>query len=216
MKALLLDVDGTLIDSLPGVKDSLFVALDAVGWPRPEPDVLHRLPGPPLEETLAGYGMSAELIARTMPVYRAEYDTRGWANAQLYPGWLESLKMWKDQGFALHTATGKGEAIARHMLAHLGATQYLDSVGGSDATVGRIQKADVIDWVLNRSGLDPEHDEILMVGDRSHDIDGANAHGIPTVLVGWGHGIQEEFDSAAYFAPDMDALRQVVARHFSP
>ncbi|QCB28895.1 5'-nucleotidase [Corynebacterium endometrii] len=216
MKALLLDVDGTLIDSFPGVRDSLFMALDAVSWPHPAPDVLHRLPGPPLEDTLAEYGMDAALVTRTMEVYRAEYDARGWANARLFPGWLETLQAWKEQGYFLHTATSKGEAVAHRMLEHLGATRYLDSVGGADAAIGRRTKADVIAWVFEREGLDPARDEILMVGDRLHDTQGAAQFGVPTALVGWGHGSRKEWDAAAYFAPDMPTLRAVVDAHFNP
>ena len=59
---LLLDVDGTLIDSFPGIRAGFIHALDAVGWEHPDDEFIARIPGPPMEETLTSVGMDLSLI----------------------------------------------------------------------------------------------------------------------------------------------------------
>lgn len=214
MKVLLIDVDGTIINSFPGIRQSLFAALDEYTWPRPTEEVLRKLPGPPLKVTLRSYGMNETEVDDVFGLYRKYYNADGWSNSELFEGWEESLKQWKEQGFILCTATSKNQETATTMLEHLGVAHYFDFIGGAN-NIDRDAKADVIDWVLNNIGIeDSAGDVALMIGDRSHDVEGAAQFGIPTALVGWGHGDQEEFDNAAYFAADMPALREVVARHF--
>lgn len=215
MKVLLIDVDGTIINSFPGIRQSLFKALDEYGWPRPSEEVLRKLPGPPLKVTLRSYGMNESEVNEVFGLYRTFYSEDGWSNSRLFDGWEESLKLWKEQGFTLCTATSKNEDTAAQMLEHLGVAHYFDFIGGAN-NIDRDTKADVIAWVLQNLGIEDSASGIaLMIGDRSHDTEGAAKFGIPTALVGWGHGDQAEFDQAAYFAHNMRELSAIVAQHFS-
>jgi phosphoglycolate phosphatase len=96
---------------------------------------------------------------------------------------------------ALAVATSKPEAFAVPIVEHLGIAEYFTTVGGDALDGSRDTKAKVIASVLDRLGSpDPAH--VLMLGDRSHDIDGARAHGIDCLGAGWGYGHPGELDAA--------------------
>lgn len=215
MKVLFIDVDGTIINSYSGIKNSLFHALEEHNWPLLSEEEAHRIPGPPMEVTLRGLGMDENTVAKVFATYRTTYDTEGWKDSSLYPGWPEQLQKWRDEGYILCTATSKNDVIATTMLKHLGIADYFHFIGGSDLGGSRRDKASVIKWVLDSMDLGDHTDRILMIGDREHDRLGADQFGIPTALVAWGHGNQEEFDAADYHAPDMEALAAIVDGHFA-
>lgn len=216
MKAvLLIDVDGTLINSFPGVRQTLEATLAEIDWPLPSEDVIARLPGPPLEETFSSYGMRGDYLRNALSVFRRHYTESGWRNASLFPGWRQALPRWKDQGLTLSTATSKSIGHTTSMVEHLGVRPYFDFIGAAGDDGSRGTKAEVIEYVLETQGLDPQRDGILMIGDRSHDIEGAGAFGIPTALVGWGHGNRQEWDAADYFAKDFEELERVIVEFTS-
>lgn len=209
MTHLLIDVDGTLINSLPGIASSLFAAQDEMGLARPSEQQLHRLPGPPLEVTFAAWGYNKDTSAELLNRYRAHYFRSGWLETELFPGWEPALQHFRDQGLGLCTATSKGEAIAAQILENLGVAKYFDFIGGAEEDGPRRTKAAVISYVLDTQGLSAQ-DKLLMIGDREHDTLGAREFGIPTALVGWGHGSRAEWADADYYADDMDSLVGIV------
>lgn len=215
MKVLLIDVDGTIINSYSGIKNSLFHALSEHDWPLLSEEEAHRIPGPPMEVTLRGLGMDDDTVAKVFATYRTAYDTEGWKDSALFPGWPEQLAAWRTEGYTLCTATSKNDVIATTMLEHLGVADYFHFIGGSALDGTRRDKASVIQWVLDSMNLNDHTDSILMIGDREHDRIGAEEFGIPTALVAWGHGNQEEFDAAAYHAETMEALADIVEKHFA-
>ncbi|MFC5087921.1 HAD hydrolase-like protein [Corynebacterium aquatimens] len=204
---LLLDVDGTLIDSLPGVSAAFLHALDAVGWDHPDDEFIARIPGPPMEHTLARLGMDDETRARAFEAYMDYTRDKGWADAHAFEGWSELLPRWKDRGLRLVTATSKGEQFARAILDREGLLGYIDFLGAAQEDGPRRTKADVIAYVLDN--VDIPTGTALMIGDRLHDLEGAAQFGIPTALVKWGYGTEEEWAQADYVAasvPELDAI----------
>ena len=115
-RILLVDVDGTLVDSFPGIRDSFLHALAANGVPAPPDDQVARISGPPMEDTLRGLGLEGELLDRTYRTYREDYSGGGWQTAEVIPGMRELVRSWKDAGYVLATATSKVETTARLML----------------------------------------------------------------------------------------------------
>ncbi|MCQ9342210.1 HAD hydrolase-like protein [Corynebacterium kozikiae] len=214
MSTLLIDVDGTLIDSYPGIRAAFEASMEAVGHPLPDEEFLRRVSGPPIEESFAALGFTAEQITAASKAFRASYDSTGWRDCALFPGWEETLEQWKREGKTLCTATSKGEVIARRMLEHLGVAHLFDVIGGADRSVGREAKSDVIAHVLRQlKQLNPPSSptgSVLMIGDRHHDVVGAAAHGIRTVLVRWGHGYPQEWEQAYALAQSMDELKGIV------
>ena len=89
-------------------------------------------------------------------------------------------------GVRLAVATSKLEPTARRILAHFELEQYFDVIAGASPDGSRKTKEEVLAHALAQ--LQPLPQRVLMVGDRSHDVDGAAAHGIDAVVVGWGYG----------------------------
>lgn len=207
---LLLDVDGTLIDSFPGIRDGFLHALDTVGWEHPDEEFIARIPGPPMEETLASLGMDDTTRDRAFAAYMDFTRAGGWERASAFPGMAELLADWDARGIGLVTATSKGEGFARAILEREGMLEHISFLGAAQEDGPRRRKADVIAHVLARVSI--RSGTGLMVGDRAHDIDGAAAFGIPTAAVAWGYGTESEWARADYLARSPEELDHIVTQ----
>lgn len=192
---ILLDLDGTIVDSGPGILASFEHAFTECGVALPPPAVLRTFLGPPLEESFRDVlGLSEVRSEQLRRAYGAHYRAHGLRTATAYAGIAEMVRTLTGSGRRVAVATNKRETTAQHLLDHLDLSDLFDLVGGTDPDVGRSGKAAVIGSVLDRLGVPspPEGSEgpprAVMVGDRLHDADGAAAHGLPAVLVGWGYG----------------------------
>lgn len=206
---IFLDVDGTVIDSFPGIRAGFLHALDAVGVAHPSEDFTAKIPGPPMEQTL-GRLMDAELVPAAFDAYMAFTRGGGWSQAQPFEGMVEFIARLKEQGFFVATATSKGEGFARNILERIGALEHIDFLGAAEEYGDRRSKSAVIRHVLDSVGIADRTSDTLMVGDRSHDIAGAAHFGIETVAVTWGYGDEAEWAQAAYTATTVTELEAVI------
>ena len=193
---VLLDLDGTLTDSAPGITRSLQHALREMGVASPGEDALRRYLGPPLRDSfreLLGTGDGGkvdEAIAR----YREYYATTGILENELFAGVPEALAaLWRD-GFRLFVATSKPTVYAQRILDHFGLSSRLGGVYGSELSGERADKAELLRHLLSREGLAPGG--TVMVGDREQDVRGARAAGLAVIGVLWGYGTREELTEA--------------------
>lgn len=207
---VLLDLDGTLTDSAPGILAGVRHALDVVGAPQPAPEVLQRVIGPPLRDTFGTLlGLAPEQVEPAMAAYLQRYDERGWAENAVYDGVPELLATVRGAGLRMAVATSKNERFAARIVEHFGLAPYLELVAGASDDGHRRAKADVVERALRGLGLDPAPGatpDVVMVGDREHDVDGAGVWGIPTALVGWGYGSAAEHARARWSVPDTASL----------
>ncbi|GBE64838.1 hypothetical protein MFM001_13000 [Mycobacterium sp. MFM001] len=194
---VIFDLDGTLTDSAAGIVSSFRHALRHVGAAVPDGDLAGRIVGPPMHHTLAGMGLGEHTDA-AIAAYRADYTARGWAMNSVFDGMVPLLADLRAAGVRLAVATSKAEPTARRILAHFGLDGHFEVVAGASVDGSRSSKADVLAHALAQ--LAPLPERVLMVGDRVHDVDGAAAHGIDAVVVGWGYG-------QADFADDADVPR---------
>jgi phosphoglycolate phosphatase len=199
----LLDLDGTLVDSAALITGHLSTALATVGVTR-APHELLPLVGPPFETALPTLGLSAEQTVEVITAYRATYDALAATETPLCPRIPELLD--RLAGLRLAVATSKPELVARRIVEGVGIGGHFVLVGGADQPAGRLGKAAVVGSVLDRLGLDPTRDPVVMVGDRHHDVDGAAAHGVPTIGVAWGYAEPGELVGAAKVVADVDEL----------
>ena len=209
-RTVLLDLDGTLVDSAPLITEHLAAALAAGGGLRLDPSELRSMVGPPFEESLPPFGLTAEQTATVIQVYREGYDKVAATRTPLFPGIREMLAELRHAGLRLAVATSKPEGTARKIVAGVGLDAEFALVGGADPGSGEIGKAAVIRRVLARLRLDPAREPTLMVGDRHHDVDGAASFGIPTIGVAWGYAAPGELDGAALVVADPAELAAVL------
>lgn len=204
VRTVLLDLDGTLVDSAGLITEHLAAALASVGVEVPEPAGLCALVGPPFETALPELGLSDEQTATVITTYRATYDPVAADHTPLYPDVPALLR--RLGALRLAVATSKPEHLARRIVAALGIADHFALVAGADHPAGRVGKAAVVRSVLDRLGLDPTREPVVMVGDRHHDIDGAAANGIPTIGVAWGYARPDELTGARLVVTDTDEL----------
>ncbi|HZC51718.1 MAG TPA: HAD-IA family hydrolase [Mycobacterium sp.] len=182
---VIFDLDGTLTDSAEGIVASFLHALSHIGAPVPEGDLAARIVGPPMDDTFRAMELGEHADA-AIAAFRAEYGARGWAMNTLFDGIATLLADLHGAGVRLAVATSKLEPTARRILAHFELDRYFDVIAGASPDGSRKTKEEVLAHALAQ--LRPLPDRVLMVGDRSHDVDGAAAHGIDAVVVGWGYG----------------------------
>jgi phosphoglycolate phosphatase len=206
VRTILFDLDGTLVDSAPLITHHLAGALRAVGATVPGPAGLLSLVGPPFETALPAIGLTAEQTTAAIAHYRGTYDAVAAEQSLLFPGIPALLEKLDAAGLRLAVATAKPEDTARRIVAGVGIAERFVLVGGSNPTVGRVGKGPVIASVLARLSIDPAHAPVVMVGDRSHDVEGATANGVPAIGVGWGYADPGELTGARLVVPDLDAL----------
>jgi phosphoglycolate phosphatase len=182
---VIFDLDGTLTDSAEGIVASFLHALSHIGAPVPEGDLAAQIVGPPMDDTFRAMEL-ARRAEDAIAAFRAEYGSRGWAMNTLFDGIATLLADLRAAGVRLAVATSKLETTARRILAHFDLEQHFEVIAGASPDGSRKTREEVLAHGLAQ--LQPLPERVLMVGDRSHDVDGAAAHGIDTVVVGWGYG----------------------------
>ncbi|WP_319451952.1 MULTISPECIES: HAD-IA family hydrolase [unclassified Mycobacterium] len=185
---VIFDLDGTLTDSADGIVSSFRHALGEIGADVPEGDLANRVVGPPMHHTLSMMGLG-ERADEAIAAYRADYVSRGWAMNSVFDGIPDLLADLQAAGVRLAVATSKAEPTARRIIEHFGLDHHFEVVAGATLDGVRASKADVMAHALDQ--LQPLPERVLMVGDRSHDVEGASAHGIDTVVVQWGYGADD-------------------------
>jgi phosphoglycolate phosphatase len=207
-RTVLFDLDGTLTDSAALITEHLSAAMAEAGGPRFAPEDLRPLVGPPFEHALPRLGFTDEQVATVITAYRKTYRPVAATSTPLYPGVRELLA--RLAGFRLAVATSKPETLAVEILDGLELTGHFALVGGSDPVLGRVGKGLVVGSVLERLGVDPARDPVVMVGDRRHDVEGAAEHGVPTIGVAWGYAGDNELTGAELVVADTTELESAL------
>ena len=210
--AVLFDLDGTLTDSAPGITTSLAGALAEIGHPVDDPSSLRVHVGPPLHETLRALGLSDDEAEAATVAYRSRADLTDLQDNAVFPGMLGLLHSLREAGIPIGLATSKPTARAARILEHFGLLPYFDVLGGSSDDRNST-KAQVIAWAIEQlaaGGVDTSR--VVMVGDRGHDVLGAEANGIPSVIVEWGYGSPVEAVGAMAVVHSTDQLRGLLVR----
>lgn len=198
---VLLDLDGTLTDSAPGIVASARAAYADLGLPAPDAATLRTFVGPPIVGSFLAHGVPAERIGEAVAAYRRSFTAGGMFDNAVFDGVPEVLAALRETGATLLVATSKPTVFARPIADHFGLTALLDGVFGAPPDDVPSSKATVIAEAVASLGpglFDPRR--TVMVGDREHDVLGARAHGIDTVGVRWGYALPGELEAAGAVA----------------
>src|ERR1700694_5640460 len=168
--SVLLDLDGTLIDSHPGILASCLAALRALGHEPDEALDIRLTIGPPLEDMmkilLRSYG--DDRVGEAVAAFRQHYGESGFLGSVPYPGIGKSLEEMKQAGLLIYLATSKRAVFANRILDHLKFATYFDAIHGSVPSAELYHKPELLAHVLAKHSLTPSRS--LMVGDRRYDI----------------------------------------------
>jgi len=196
LDAVLFDLDGTLTDPKPGICGCIAYALVKLGHEAPHLDDLEWCIGPPLAGSFARLLATedATVLAQAMTHYRERFADTGLFENRVYDGIPESLEKLRRRGLPLFVATSKPHVFAKRILDRFGLSQCFGGVYGSELDGTRTDKGEVIGHALASEGLIGK--TVLMVGDREHDVFGAQKCGIPCVGVTYGYGTEAELAAA--------------------
>lgn len=208
-QVILFDLDGTLTESGEGIINCVQYALEKLGKKEEHPENLQCFIGPPLKEQFMKYaGLSEEEGEKAVVYYRERYTTTGIFENRLYPKIPELLELLKINNKILAVASSKPEVYVKQILEHFQIADYFAAIVGSELDGRRTEKAEVIEEALRRMHLEEERDKVLMVGDRSHDVQGAISCGLQCIGVAYGYGSREELEKAGavYIADSVEDL----------
>lgn len=214
-KYILFDLDGTLTDPAEGIANSVMYALDKFGV-KEERSNLHRFIGPPLWSSFEKfYGFTKEKSNEAVEYYREYFKEKGMFENLVYDGISELLKGLKNSGKIILVATSKPEAFAVQILKHFELYEYFEFAAGATLDGSRSQKADVIRYALESCNI-AELNEVVMIGDREHDIIGAKIVGVDSIGVLYGYGGLDELKNtgANFIAEKVEDLEKILGGIF--
>ena len=193
---LLFDLDGTLTDPKEGITKSVQYALNAFGIEVRDLDELCCFIGPPLKDSfMEYYGFTEADVKKAVLIYREYFSTKGLYENVVFDGTREVLNALSQRGKKLYVASSKPEVFVKEILKHFDLDSFFAFMGGSDLEEKRVKKADVIRYVLEENHI-TDLDQVVMIGDRKHDVLGAQEAGIDSIGVLYGYGSREELKEA--------------------
>ena len=208
-QTLLFDLDGTIIDSAPGIYRSVQYALSKFGIMVSDPQTLRPFIGPPLMDSfMQYYHMSEEDARLAVKYYRELYEPEAKLECTVYTGIPKLLETLHAAGRRVVLATSKPEVFARAILEHFSLDRYFDRIGGALLGGGRDTKEEVLRYILSEVSAE----NAVMIGDTKFDMAGAKALGLPAIGVTYGFGSREELISggAAALAESPEELGKIL------
>lgn len=209
--ACILDLDGTLIDTLGDFVAVLGLTLADLGLPAVSRDFVEHTIGRGGEnlvrQTLAHVGAAPALFDRAWALYQQHYATVNGAHAAVYPGVVEGLELLRRQGLPLAVLTNKPAAPAAELLKRKGLDGFFTHVFGGDSFERK--KPDPLPLLETCKALGTAPSATWMVGDSRNDAEAAHAAGCPLVLVtyGYNHGEDIRAVAALQHLSRLDAIR---------
>ena len=209
---VLLDLDGTIMDSQEGILQTMRHTLQAVGCDVPSDDELFPWIGPPFPSSLRRWTTLDDAgIERAVIEYRSYYDEVGEHLSRPFARMVELLHDFGDRGVTLALATSKPRSQALRMLERAGVLHRFSATGAASDDEKRGTKSEVIEDALGElaeNGIDTSG--FAMVGDRIHDIEAAREHGLIPVAVAWGYGNSSEWAHADHTVESPEQLRDFI------
>jgi phosphoglycolate phosphatase len=214
-RTLALDLDGTLVDSVPDIMAALNRMMARLGT----------LPFS-RAQTVAMIGDGLRVLAerafqaRSLPfdeascaALQADYTAHAAVDTAAFPGVVEGLRTLQDHGWRFAVCTNKPEAAAIALLDGLGLRPWFAAVGGGDSFPTR--KPDPAHLAATLAAAGGSADQAVMVGDHRNDVLAAAGLGIPCIFAGWGYGTTDMAQGAAIAASfaDVPALAETLLRH---
>lgn len=171
--AVIFDLDGTLIDTLPGIEFSVHAAFANCGIPYPPVD-LRSMIGPPIRTILSRVANTTDgrILGDLESAFRASYDTEGWRESACYPGTETALRSLHEAALRLFIVTNKPRQISLRTLEMTGIEPLFDSIVTRDSRVPQFSaKNEMIEFLLE--SFDLAAPECLLVGDTEEDAGSA-------------------------------------------
>ena len=202
-RCLLFDLDGTLTDPAEGITNCVAYALAHFGITA-APETLKSFIGPPLLDQFMAYaGFDRETAAAAIEKYRERFRDIGIFENRVLDGIPALLETLKNNGYILCVSSSKPEVFVNRILEKYDLAQYFTVTVGAELDGTRSKKAEVIEETLRRLGEKFPHGDLsdrstcLMIGDRIHDIEGAETCRMDALGVTFGYAAPGELENSA-------------------
>ncbi len=207
IKAVIFDLDGTLVDSYPGIAASLNETLREFGREPVDLAEVKRMVGRGVENLIRQAVGDGDL-ERGVEIFRMNYDRHHIPGTRLMPRVVETLERLRRASIKMAVASNKPSNYTKSIIENLGIGSFFDICYGPDS-VGGITKPDpaMLRAIMERLGVTAG--ETVYVGDMTLDAETARAAGVKLALVSGGGNTFEELRSARpdYLFPKFAALR---------
>ncbi|MBW3493772.1 MULTISPECIES: HAD family hydrolase [Bacillus] len=208
-KTFLFDLDGTLTDPKEGIINSVLYALEKIGIEEVNISELDSFIGPPIQQSFVDrYNMNEIEVERAVFYFREYLKQSGLLENKVYDGITTLLQELKDADNRLFVATSKPTVFAKQVIEHFQLTSFFEEIVGSNLDGTRIKKKEIIAHIL-QTNEELKKEEMVMIGDRKHDVIGANSNGIASIGVLYGYGNENELSDAGaiHIVKDVEELQ---------
>lgn len=194
-QTIFFDLDGTLADSAPGIMDSYRYVAQQMKVVVPDDVTLRSFVGPPLRGNLTHMGIAEDKVEEAVAHYMHWMVDKKASilRNKIYDGVVDMLEALQRR-FTLAVATSKREDISVEILKHFNLSSYFSGVYGANVFGKDGEKDKVIARAMAGQGVTAN--QVVMVGDRAHDMMGAKRNGTASIGVLWGYGSREELMEA--------------------
>ncbi|PEB77945.1 HAD family hydrolase [Bacillus nitratireducens] len=209
-KTFLFDLDGTLTDPKEGIINSVLYALEKIGIEEVNISELDSFIGPPIQQSFIDrYNMNEIEVEQAVFYFREYLKQSGLLENKVYDGITTLLQELKDAGNRLFVATSKPTVFAKQVIEHFQLTTFFEEIVGSNLDGTRIKKEEIIAHIL-QTNEELKKEEMVMIGDRKHDVIGANRNGIASIGVLYGYGSEIELSDAGavHIVKDVEELQR--------
>ena len=197
-RVVIFDFDGTVADTGRGVKNSIKYALNEFEIPVGDEKALDYFIGPPLYEGFEHvYGVDSEMAGRLVDTYRKYYAEKGIYELDPYDGITELMAELSEKGYTVAVASSKPKEYLTRAMDFIGAGKYCKYIIGPRLDNHNADKSVLIGNVLKTLGISKaDYSDVVMIGDRFYDMEGAKKVGISSIAVTYGYGSREELEKA--------------------
>ena len=192
-KVVVFDVDGTLLDTSEGVKESVKYTIRKHGLKELDDVMLSTFIGPPIQDSFARvYGLSGDILQELATTFRNRYKDVDLLKAIPYDGIYDLMQKFLEADIKIAIATYKRQDYASAIMEHFGFDKYTDIIYGADHE-NKLKKRGIIEMALKDSGV-TDYKEAVMIGDSDNDAIGAEGIGVEFVGVTYGFGFKNADD----------------------
>ncbi len=190
LRALVFDLDGTLVDSAPDLTAALNRLLVAEGRRAVTLAEVKTMIGDGIAKLVErGLAATGDVPGRSLPAlvdrFRSDYEANATVLTRPFPAVPEVLQGLIRNGHRLGVCTNKPHGATLAVLRGLGIAAHFDAVVGGDSLPTR--KPDPAPLLRVIKQLGSATDQAVMIGDNANDVACAHAAGVPVIVVGYGY-----------------------------
>ncbi len=197
-KIIIFDLDGTLIDSFPGISLSFRHTLKELGIAELTDEQIRLAIGPGLHKALETLINTKDLetIENAVLIYRNFHDSEGYKESKIYPGVVELLEQLKEKEVRTFVASMKADHIIKPILKYLNLSHFFEEAIGANRDGSTASKAQMLEGLAGKFNFDLK--DTVLVGDTYHDAKAAKNAGVEFFAVTYGYGLVSELEEIGY------------------